>query len=392
MGLFEKIFSRPAKPAVQAAPYFKLLNGYTPAFTNAPESIYEMEITRAAIHQFATLASKLKPEMTGAAKRNLEKVLELRPNPYMDTSKFIYRIATILEVNNTAFIVPLEDRFGNLTGFYPILPSRCEVVEYQGEPYLRYKFSNGKTAAIEADRVGVLTRMQLNSDFFGEGNSAMRPTMQLIHAQNQGIIAAVKNSAAIRFLAKVGNILKPEDIKKERERFAEDNLSADNKSGMIIFDSKFSDFKQIESNPFTAAPEQMALINENVFRYFGTNQAILTNSFDEDEWNAYYEGKIEPFALQLSLVMSHMTFTQREIGCGNSIIFSANRLQYASNSTKLQVSTQLFDRGLMTRNQIMDIWNMPHVEGGDKYYIRKEYTEVSKLGEETEEDNADYAE
>ena len=28
----------------------------------------------------------------------------------------------------------------------------------------------------------------------------------------------------------------------------------------------------------------------------------------------------------------------------------------------------------------MDIWNMAHVEDGDKYYIRKEYTEVSRLG------------
>lgn len=72
----------------------------------------------------------------------------------------------------------------------------------------------------------------------------------------------------------------------------------------------------------------------------------------------------------------------REITCGNSIVFSANRLQYASNTTKLQVSTQLFDRALLNRNSVMDIWNMPHVENGDKYYIRKEYTEVSELGKD----------
>ena len=80
--------------------------------------------------------------------------------------------------------------------------------------------------------------------------------------------------------------------------------------------------------------------------------------------------------------MTNMTFTQREITCGNSIVFSSNRLQYASNTTKLQVSTQLFDRALLNRNSVMDIWNMPHVENGDKYYIRKEYTEVSELGKD----------
>lgn len=43
------------------------------------------------------------------------------------------------------------------------------------------------------------------------------------------------------------------------------------------------------------------------------------------------------------------------------------------------VSTQLFDRALLNRNGVMDIWNMAHVEDGEKYYIRKEYTEVSEL-------------
>ena len=203
--------------------------------------------------------------------------------------------------------------------------------------------------------------------------------MQLIHTQNEGIINAVKNSANIRFLAKVANMLKPEDIKKERQRFTEDNLSADNDSGMIIYDNKFSELKQVESKPYTPNALQMQNIQENVCTHFGTNMDILQNKFDENTWNAYYEGKIEPFAIQLSLVMTNMSFTERERACGNAIFFSANRLQYASNATKLSVSTQLFDRALLNRNGVMDIWNMAHVEDGEKYYIRKEYTEISEL-------------
>ena len=126
----------------------------------------------------------------------------------------------------------------------------------------------------------------------------------------------------------------------------------------------------------------MQQINENVFMHFGTNMDILTNKYDENTWNAYYEGKIEPFAIQLSIVMSNMTFTPTEITRGNMITWTANRLQYASNATKLQVSTQLFDRALLNRNGVMDIWNMAHVEDGDKYYIRKEYTEVSQLNKD----------
>lgn len=381
MGIFETIFRKP-KADLAAEGYFKMLNGYTPVFNNAPESIYEMELIRSAIHSNASFCSKLKPEISGTAYKSLERVLQFKPNPFMDTSKFIYRIATILETKNTAFIIPIEDDYGGIIGYYPVLPQRCEVVEYRGEPFLRYTFANGQKAVIEFERVGVLTKFQYKDDFFGEDNGALKPTMQLITTQNQGIINGVKNSASIRFLAKVANMLKPEDITKERRRFTADNLSSENQSGMVIYDAKFADVKPIESKPFTVNAAQMAQINESVFNYFGTNAAILQNKYTEDEWNAYYEGKIEPFAIQLSLVMSNMTYTQRELSFGNAIAFTANRLQYASNQTKLNISTQLFDRGLLNRNGVMDIWNMAHVDGGDKYYIRKEYAEVSELGKE----------
>ena len=379
MGLFDYIFHSKERKII--GQYFKLLDGYTPVFTTYDGGVYEMDLTRTAINSFATHCSKLKPEISGSALKTLERTLQFKPNSFMDTTKFIARLATILECEHTAFIVPIEDAYGDLCGWYPIRPAMCEVIEYEGMVYLRYTFANGERAAIEFERVGVLTSHQYRNDLFGEDNSTMQPTMQLIHTSNEGIINAVKNSANIRFMAKIANMLKPEDIKKERERFTEDNLSADNKSGMIIYDSKFSELKQVESKPYTPNALQMQQIQENVCTHFGTNMDILQNKFNEETWNAYYEGKIEPFALQLSLVMSNMTYSQREIAHGNMITFSANRLQYASNATKLQVSTQLFDRGLLNRNGVMDIWNMAHVENGDKYYIRKEYTEVEKLGE-----------
>jgi hypothetical protein len=129
----------------------------------------------------------------------------------------------------------------------------------------------------------------------------------------------------------------------------------------------------------------MKQINESVFHYFGINEAIIQNKYDEEGFNAFFEGKIEPFALQLSLVLSNMMFTPREISFGNALLLTANRLQYASNKTKLEMSTQLFDRGLLCRNDIMDLWCLPHVEDGDKYYIRKEYADLQDLGKELEE-------
>lgn len=372
MGIFETIFKRP-KVNNQLQGFFKTLTAYTPVFTTWEGGVYESELCRAAIHAFASHVSKLQPEIKGSAKSSLDKVLKFRPNPFMSTSQFLYRVATILSVNNTAFVVPVEDAFGQLIGYYPALPTQCEVLDYGGEPWLRYRFTNGQTAAIEMSRVGVLTNFQYRDDFFGSSNAALLPTMQLIHTQNEGIREGIKNSATFRFMARANNFSKTEDLKKEQKRFTEENFSAESSGGVLLFPNTYENPQQIKSEPFIVNAAQMAAIKENVFNYFGCNGDILQNKAIGDAWSAYYEGKIEPFAVQLSLAMTNMTYSQREISSGNQIYFTANRLQYMTNRDKLDVSAQMLDRGLFNRNEIREIWNMPPIEGGDEYLIRGEY-------------------
>lgn len=383
MGLLDKLFKRPNKkePEEVLGEYFETLNAYTPTFTTFEGGLYEMELTRAAIHSFATHVSKLKPEVKGSGNEVLERKLQYRPNPFQDTTKYLYRLATILQVQNNAFIIPLYDDYGEqITGFYPLKPESCTINEYRGKLYLVYDFGIGQRGAIEFDRAGILNQFQYRDDFFGEDNRAMLPTLELLDTNNQGIIEGVKSSASIRFLAKLAHTLKEKDLIAEREKFTEMNLSSKNSGGVLIFDQKYQEVKQIESKPFIVDSDQMSQIKENVYTYFGTNEEILQNKFNSQQWNAYYEGKIEPFAIQLSLVHSNMTFSERELAFGNHIIFTANRLQYLSNTEKLQTVTQLFDRGFITQNQGLEIFNMAEIgPDGDKRYIRREYAETNKL-------------
>jgi len=383
VGLFNAVFGNKKQREVDN--FFHAFTAYTPAYTTFEGGLYEMELVRAVIHSFATACSKLKPEVKGAAYQSLNNVLQFRPNPFMNTSQFIYRVATILSVNNNAFIVPIEDDYGAIVGYFPLLPANCEVMDVNGVAWLRYTFNNGKRAAIEFEKVGVVTQFQYKDDFFGSDNAALKPTMQVIHAQNQGIINALKNSAVIRFLAKMGRAVKEADVDKAREKFRTDNLGVENNGGALVYDAKFEDVKPIDSKPLNVNPAQMKQIQENVFNYFGTNEAILQNKYDEYQWNAYHEGKIAPFALQLSLAMSTMTFSRRELAFGNKITFASNLIQYASNSTRLQMSTQMFDRGLMSINDVMDLWGWEHIEGGQKRYIRMEYSQLEKLHDNPDE-------
>ncbi len=380
MGLFEKIFKQQKADLVKV--FFQMLDGYTPVWTTYEGGVYEMELTRSCIHAFATHASKLQPAVSGPDLFRIGPVLKSKPNPFMVTSQFLYKCATYLEVSNTCFIVPMMDQFDRIAGYYPVLPAITELVEYAGEPWLKYTFANGRSTAMELSKVGIIHKFALHSDVVGNDNRALTPTMQLLQTQNDGIEEGIKNNATYRFMATIGNFAKAEDLKKERQKFNELNLATgEGEGGVLLFPNNYSNISQIRTALRVVDKDQVEAIENRVYNYFGSNEEVLKNKVNGDSWAAYYEGKIEPFAVQLSQVMSGMTYSPLQIARDNGIVWSANRLQYMTNADKLSASTQMFDRGLFSTNQVMDIWNLPHVPDGDKRWIRKEYMEVSSASE-----------
>ena len=391
MGLFDIFLKNRPKVKEEKLQAFKMLNGYEPRFTTWGGEIYESELVRAAINARAVHVSKLKVDILGSAKPALRKKLEKGPNQYQTWSQFLYRVSTILDVHNTAFLVPVYDQFGEISGIFCPLPQNTEIVQFgtgdASKPYLRYQFGWGEKAAIELEFCGILTKFQYKSDFFGESNHALFPTMDLIHIQNQGIEEGVKSAATYRFYAQVNNFSKTEDLAKERQRFSEENFSRDAKGGgLLLFPNTYSNINQVKSDPYVVKADEMKLINDNVYQYFMVNEDVLTNKAYGDAWSAFYEGATEPFAIQFSEVLTRMLYTFREQGAGNSIMLTANRLQYMTNKDKLDVSAQLLDRGVMSINDIREIWNLPPVEGGDVRIIRGEYYNADeKIDEDAQE-------
>lgn len=388
MSLFEKLFGRDKdlEPSYQEQKVFRLLSGYTPVFHSWSGELYESELIRAAIDARARHISKLDVTINGTAKPSLQSKLKLGPNEWQTWSQMLYRLSTLLDMQNTAIIVPVLDQYGETTGIYPVYYKKVETIEVNGEPWIRIYFPNDQRIAIEQRRVGIMTKYQYRNDLFGESNKALDPTMQLLEIQNQGIEEGVKSSASYKFMATLSNFVNETDLKKERERFTRENLTEG--QGMLLFPNTYKDIKQIQVSPFVADADQIKLINKNVYDYFGVNEDILENKAIGDSWSAFYEGCVEPFSIQLSEVLTKMLFTQKERQTGTFVMATANRLQYMSNSDKLAVSAQMADRGLMTRNEIREIWNLPPLpEGiGDTLPVRGEYYDLNGQEETNEQD------
>lgn len=393
MGLFDWLFK---KPNVDVADhydgYFRTLTAYEPHFTTWNGEIYESELVRAAIDARARHISKLKVEIQGAAKPTLQTKLRLKPNNWQTWSQFLYRTSTILDMHNTAVIVPVYDDLMNPVGYYTVLPKKCSIIQVDGVPFLRYEFINGQRASDYLSECAILTKFQYKSDFFGETNHALDPTMRMIHLNNESIKEAVKNGASYKFIARVNNFTKTEDLAKERKRFTEANLKAEeDNSGILLFPNTYTDIKQISMGGVTVPEAEMNEIRTSVYNYFGVNEDVLQSKAYGDSWAAFYESVIEPFAIQFSETMTQAMFTDRERAQGSFLMATSNRLQYMTTTEKLNVSSQMADRGILNRDEIREIWNLPPLPDGQgqAYTIRGEYYLMNEDGSFTREGTDD---
>lgn len=349
------------------------MNGGPAIFTQFSGNAYESDIYRSAVDSIARNVAKLKPVHVVTIERNrkdgdnsLNRILQVRPNPYMTSYDMIYKLVTHYYLYNNAFAYLQKDKNGKLTGIYPLSPVNMEyLTDLTGELYCRFFFAGDKQVTLPFRDVFTIRRFYNSNDLLGDKNTAILNTLDLAHTQNEGIANSIKSSATIKGLLKYNQILSPENLKKEKEEFIKDYLSISNNGGIVALDSKM-DYVPLEIKGVAIDNEQMSAIKQKIYDYLGVSEKIVNSTYNEDEWSAFYESVVEALGVQISLELTDKIFTQREQAFGNSIIMEANRLQFASNATKVNMIKELVPLGLFTINQALEILNLPSVEDGDR--------------------------
>ncbi|MBM7650524.1 HK97 family phage portal protein [Bacillus ectoiniformans] len=370
-GFFDKIFNRRKEP--EKTERADIMSGGTAIFTPFSGNAYESDIYRAAVDSIARNAAKLKgthvitsPEQRKPGDNYLNRILQVRPNPYMTAYDLLYKLVTHYYLYNNAFAYLQKDEKGHLVAIYPISAKNVEYITDQtGDLFCRFLFGNGQTVTLPFTEVFVARRFFNSNDLLGDTNTAILPALDLAHTQNEGMDNAIKAGATIRGILKYNQVLAPDKLREEKEVFINDYLTVSNNGGIAVIDSK-AEYTPLKLDPVAIDDKQLEAVKKKIYEYLGISEKIVNSTYSENEWAAFYESVLEPLAVQFSLELTDKLFTQREQSFGNSIIFEANRLQFASTATKTNIIKELTPLGLFTINQALEILNLPPVEDGDK--------------------------
>lgn len=348
---------------------FQLLSGWNTQFSTLPEGTYNSKVARQVIDRIATHCAKLVPKhiqgnITNNVKGDINFLLSNQPNPLMNTFDFIYRIISLLYTDCNAFVYIAKDRTGFITGFYPVFATTYELLQgSDGTMYLQFDFVNGQTYTIPYLELIHLRLFYNRNDVFGMSNRVLQTDLNTADTVSQGIDKAIKTTSNLKGILQYENsMLKNKDLVKTKDDFVKDFLNMDNEGGIAALDAK-AKFQEVNLKPITLDNEQLKQVNYNIFDYFGVSEKIVDNSFTEEEWNAFYEGIIEPRSIQMSYAFTNKIFKKQSIKDGHKIVFTANRIQYSTLTNKISLIKEAGSLGLLTKDEAREIIELPQLGG-----------------------------
>lgn len=367
--LFKMFFGKEKQTQTVNTTQVELLNSYNSNFTTISDNTYENKVARQCIDRIATHCAKLIPKhiqnnISNNIKGEINFLLGNEPNPIMTKFDFIYKTISMLYTDSNAFIYIAKDREGFITGFYPVLAMNYALLEdSKKELYLQFKFINGQLYTLPYRELIHLRLFYNKHDIFGTDNKVLKTDIETVHIASEGIKNAIKTANNLKGILKYPNaMLKPEDIKKSKETFVTDFINLENESGIAAIDAK-AEFQEVNLKPITLDKEQLAQVNYNIFDYYGISENIVRNKFNAEEWNAFFEGVIEPRAIQMSDAFTNKIFNYQARKDGHKIVFTTNRLQYASLDSKINLIKVAGSYGLLTKDDGREILDMAPLGG-----------------------------
>ena len=381
MSIFSRVFRKQPQNTKPAA-----VLGTMPFFTPFSGNAYESDVYRAAVDAIARHMGKLKgthyirtESSREPGDKDLNYLLQIRPNPYMPAYDLVYKLATHYYIFNNAFA--LIQRDGNaISGIYPLnVSSMTFLTDPTDTLYCKFFFKNGSNYIFPYADIIHMRRHFNDNELLGDTNTAILPALRLSQAQSDGIVNGIKSGASIRGIMKYNQVLAPDKLKEARDAFMADYLSIENSGGVAAMDTKF-DYIPLKQEPYTIDDKQLDAVKSKIYEYLGVSQKIVDGSYGEETGTAFYESVVEPWASQLSQEITAKIFTPIEQKYGNAILFESAGMDYVSYKTRMAALTATLPVGLLTTDEARQILNLPTIGGeeGRKRLVSLNFVQADK--------------
>lgn len=364
--------------------YAKMLDGTTPVYSTTRD-VYAYDLVQMAIDCIATEISKLQPrhirtdsetKTQTMPKSSINRLFKFAPNELMTTRDFLEKIVWQLYYNYNAFIYPtydlVRDARGNVTreytGFYPLNPSMASFLQdAAGSMFVKFDFPGGKAFTLPyADIIHLRKRFSVN-EIMGGGlngrpdNTALLKAAAINDTVTEGLGKAVKSSLAIRGILRINSMLDDEKQQAERKRFEEALKSSE--SGILPMDLK-GEYTDLKPDPKLIEKDTLEFLEGKILFWYGVPLKILAGTFNDDEYQAWYEKTLEPLFISMGQAFSKTLFTPNELNHGNEMVFYFKDMMFLSTTSKLSLLKTAGEQGLLTDDQKLAILGYPPLPDG----------------------------
>ena len=363
----------------------RLLDGYAPVFSQFGTNVYASDLVQMAVDCIASETSKLQPRHIRSSgedgeqhipKSALNRLFRYGPNPLMTTRDFLEKAVWLLYSNFNCFVYPMYELVGppgmqtrEYTGFYPLNPTMATFLQdAAGTLFVKLEFGGGgePLTVPYADVIHLRKRFSVNNIMGGglNGQPDNAPLLKVLSVNDtvlQGLEKAVKTSLTLRGILKIKTLLDDDKQAAERAKFE----AAINRGSTGILPMDLSgDYIDLKPDPKVIDEATMAFIQNRILNWYGVPLKILSGSFNDDEYQAFYEKTLEPLLLGLGQAFTRVLFTTTELAHGNEIVFYHRDMMYLSTASKLKLLEVAGAQGLLTDDQKLRILGYPPLLDG----------------------------
>lgn len=350
------------------------------------QDIYMSDLINNSIDRIATEFSKIDvasvvegDDAVAIQKDDITRLFRFQPNPLQTTKDFLASCEWLRRKTMHCFVFPqwveVTDSYGNryrkYTAFYPLNPASVKFGQDDSGTWgVRFYWRDGTYDELPlSDVIHLKWRRGINLIACGGddyGTADVKDTLEsldVLHKVMSGLPISIENGMKLSGVYTAKTVSDAESLKKKRDEF--ENHIMTSKAGVVAIDLA-GDFKPMPPRNVVIPESTMRFLKNIIRERYGVSEDIITGNYNDDSHAAFYETCIEDAIVEFQQAFSQVLFSPREQDIGHRVKCYYNKVEYYSTQNKIQLAQIARETGMMTINQIAEMFGLEPFDGGDR--------------------------